>query len=92
MPIGNYMVEEDFKDFEIQLESGDSLYFMSDGIKDKTNPEREKFKNKRLEDFLIDNDNLPMSKIAKKLEKTLEDWQGNSEQVDDMTMVGVRIP
>ena len=92
MPIGNYMVEEDFKDFEIQLESGDSLYFMSDGIKDQTNPEREKFKNKRLEDFLIDNDNLPMSKIAKKLEKTLEDWQGNSEQVDDMTMVGVRIP
>lgn len=91
MPIGNYMVEEDFKDFEMQLESGDSLYFMSDGIKDQTNPEREKFKNKRLEDFLIDNDNLPMSKIAKKLEKTLEDWQGNSEQVDDMTMVGVRI-
>ena len=43
----NYKEEqEDFKDFEIQLESGDSLYFMSDGIKDQTNPEREKFKNK----------------------------------------------
>ena len=91
MPIGNYMVEEDFQDFEIQLQSGDALYFMSDGIKDQTNPEREKFKGKRLDAFLIENNNLPMSEIGKKMKKTIEEWRANSEQVDDMTMVGVRI-
>lgn len=91
MPIGNYTIEEDFKDFEVQLQSGDSLYFMSDGIKDQTNPEREKFKSRRLEAFLIENDKLSMTEIGKKLKTTLEEWRAKSEQVDDMTMVGVRI-
>lgn len=91
MPIGNYMIEEDFQSFDIQLQKGDALYFMSDGIKDQTNPEGEKLKSRRLEAFLIENNKLSMQEIGRKLETTIETWQGSSEQVDDMTMVGVRI-
>ena len=91
MPIGNYTIEEDFQDFDIQLQKGDALYFMSDGIKDQTNPEREKYKSRRLEAFLIENDSLPMNEIGKRLKSTIEAWRAGSEQVDDMTMVGVRI-
>jgi serine phosphatase RsbU (regulator of sigma subunit) len=91
MPIGNYTIEEDFQDFEIQLQKGDALYFMSDGIKDQTNPDREKYKSRRLEAFMIENDPLPMNEIGKRLKSTIEAWRGGSEQVDDMTMVGVRI-
>lgn len=91
MPIGNYMHEEDFQNFEIQLQSGDSLYFMSDGIQDQTNPDKEKFKSRRLIEFLTSNDNLSMAEIGEKLEATINDWKADSEQVDDMTMVGVRI-
>ncbi len=91
MPIGNYMHEEDFQNIEIQLQSGDSLYFMSDGIQDQTNPDREKFKSRRLMEFLVTHNNLSMAEIGSKLETTINDWQAGSEQVDDMTMVGVRI-
>lgn len=91
MPIGNYMHEEDFQNFDVQLKSGDALYFMSDGIKDQTNPDKEKYKVRRLVAFLIENNHLPMVEIGKKLEETIEAWRANSEQIDDMTIVGVRI-
>lgn len=90
-PIGNYIREKDFTSQEIQLQKGDALFFMSDGIKDQTNPRMEKFKGPRLDDFLLQNINLPMAQIGKNLMDTIEAWRDNSLQVDDMTMVGVRI-
>ena len=91
MPIGNYVREKKFTEQEIQLQTGDAVFFMSDGIKDQTNPEMKKFKGPRLDDFLLENINLPMSQIGEKLLVTLDNWRGGSPQVDDMTMVGVRI-
>jgi len=90
-PIGNHLREKDFTSQEIQLQKGDALFFMSDGIKDQTSPKMEKFKGPRLDDFLIKNIHLPMSQIGDKLLDTIEKWRNNSLQVDDMTMVGVRI-
>jgi serine phosphatase RsbU (regulator of sigma subunit) len=91
MPIGNYIREKDFTSQEIQLQKGDALFFMSDGIKDQTNPDMEKFKLPRLDDFLLENIHLPMAQIGEKLLKTIEEWRNGSMQLDDMTMVGVRI-
>ena len=64
---------------------------MSDGIKDQTSPMMEKFKGPRLDDFLLKNINLPMKEIGERLLETIESWRAGSLQVDDMTMVGVRI-
>ncbi|MBR4678374.1 MAG: SpoIIE family protein phosphatase [Bacteroidales bacterium] len=91
MPIGNYVRERDFTSQEIQLEKGDVVFFMSDGIKDQTNPKMEKFKGARLDKFLIENITLPLPEIGKKLGETLDAWRGESYQVDDMTMVGIRV-
>lgn len=91
MPIGNYIREKEFTSQEIQLQKGDALFFMSDGIKDQTNPDLEKFKMPRLDDFLIENIQLPMAQIGEKLFKAIEEWRDGSIQLDDMTMVGVRI-
>jgi len=91
MPIGNHPREKKFTSQEIQLCSGDSLFFMSDGIKDQTNPQMQKFKGPRLDDFLLSNITLPMPEIGQRLRTTMETWQGTARQVDDMTMVGFRI-
>ncbi|MBP5683202.1 MAG: SpoIIE family protein phosphatase [Bacteroidales bacterium] len=91
MPIGNYIREREFTSQEIQLQKGDALFFMSDGIKDQMNPKMEKFKEPRLDNFLLENINLPMVEIGKKLYETIEKWRDDFMQVDDMTMVGVRI-
>jgi serine phosphatase RsbU (regulator of sigma subunit) len=92
-PIGNYIREKDFTSQEIQLQKGDSLFFMSDGIKDQTSPSprMEKFKGPRLDDFLLKNIHLPMKQIGENLMTTIEAWRDGSLQMDDMTMVGVRI-
>ena len=90
-PIGNYIREKAFTSQEIQLQKGDVLFFMSDGIKDQTNPQMEKLKGPRLDDFLLQNINLPMPELGTRLAEKMESWRDGSLQLDDMTMVGVRI-
>ena len=90
-PIGNYIREKAFTSQKIQLQKGDVLFFMSDGIKDQTNPQMEKLKGPRLDDFLLQNINLPMSELGTRLAEKMESWRAGSLQLDDMTMVGVRI-
>ena len=92
-PIGNYIREKDFTSQKIQLEKGDALFLMSDGIKDQTSPSprMEKFKGPRLDSFLLQNIHLPMKQIGENLYATIEAWRDGSLQMDDMTMVGVRI-
>jgi serine phosphatase RsbU (regulator of sigma subunit) len=90
-PIGNHIHEKEFTSQNIQLQKGDTIFLMSDGIKDQTNPKMEKFKGPRLDDFLLKNVQLPMPEIGRRLMDTIETWRDGSLQVDDMTMVGVRI-
>lgn len=91
MPIGNYVRETPFEGVDFPLQKGDALFFMSDGIKDQINSEMEKFKWMRLEAFLIEHSKLPLAQVGAKLIQTVMDWKGEMEQVDDMTMLGVRI-
>jgi serine phosphatase RsbU (regulator of sigma subunit) len=83
--------ETPFEGEDFALQKGDVLVFMSDGIKDQTNADMEKFRWMRLEAFLIENSALPMSALGAKLVQTIFQWKGDSEQVDDMTMIGIRI-
>ncbi len=91
MPIGNYVRETPFEGEDFALQKGDVLVFMSDGIKDQTNADMEKFRWMRLEAFLIENSTLPMPALGEKLVQTISQWQGDTEQVDDMTMIGIRV-
>jgi serine phosphatase RsbU (regulator of sigma subunit) len=91
MPIGNYVRETPFEGEDFALQKDDVHVFMSDGIKDQTNADMEKFRWMRLEAFLIENSTLPMPALGEKLIQTISQWQGDTEQVDDMTMIGIRV-
>lgn len=91
MPIGDYVRETPFEGIDFALQRGDAIFFMSDGIKDQISPEMEKFKWMRLEAFLIEHSTLPMPLLGTKLVQTITKWQGDMEQVDDMTMIGFRV-
>jgi serine phosphatase RsbU (regulator of sigma subunit) len=91
MPVGNYSTEDSFQTFDFELVKGDKLFFMSDGYKDQTNPDAEKFKGKRLEKCLIENDSLSMPRLGKRLIEVITEWRGNSFQLDDITMIGVKV-
>ena len=46
---------------------------------------------KQLKELLMSIAHLPMSVQREKLENTLNIWRGNLEQVDDITIIGIRV-
>lgn len=93
--IGNDRKDADFRftTHQIKLQSGDLIYTFSDGIPDQfggTNGK--KYLTKRLKECLLNNAHLPMVEQKNNIEKTIANWMGEEPQVDDMILMGIRIP
>ena len=94
MPIAIYGRMDKFTNHKIQLNKGDQLYLFSDGFADQFGGPTtggKKFKYKPFKQLLIDNCQLSMTEQKEILEKTFAEWKGNNEQVDDVTVVGIKI-
>lgn len=102
MPIGKHEKENtSFVQQEIDLKSGDVIYSLTDGFPDQFGgPNGKKFMSKNLRELLAKNAHLPMQEQKLILEKTFNEWiacpnprggVGNMEQVDDVTLIGVRV-
>ncbi len=92
MPIAIYAKKDNFTTYKIQLEKGDQLYMFSDGYADQFGgPKSKKFKYKPFKRLLLENANKPMKEQKEILEKIFTEWKGNNEQVDDVTVVGLKI-
>ncbi|MBK7182360.1 MAG: tetratricopeptide repeat protein [Bacteroidetes bacterium] len=92
MPVGMYHGEQKpFTQQTIGLRKDDIVYTFTDGFADQFGGEKgKKFKYKNLQQLLLSNASKPMAEQKQILEKTLRDWQGNMEQVDDILIVGIR--
>lgn len=91
-PIGYFQNKTPFNNHELSLLPGDIIYLFSDGYPDQFGgPKDKKFKSKPLKELLINIASLPMSEQRKILTKTLNDWKGNQDQIDDITMMGIKI-
>lgn len=93
MPVGKHDKQGvSFTKQEIQLQTGDVIYTLTDGFPDQFGGKTgKKFLNKNLREFLITNAYLPMHEQKKLLEKTFVDWKQDLEQVDDVTVIGIKI-
>jgi sigma-B regulation protein RsbU (phosphoserine phosphatase) len=81
-----------FKNTEIDLIEGDSIYISSDGYVDQFGgPDNKKFMSRRFEDLLLEINNLSMTEQKEMLQKRFHDWRGENEQVDDILVIGIRI-
>lgn len=91
--IGGEKVEN--KNFEchcIDLQKGDSLYLFSDGYPDQFGgPKNKKFMMGRFNKLLLSVQDLPMKDQCPKLKETFNNWKGNSEQIDDVMVMGIRL-
>lgn len=93
-PIGVFVGEELqlFTNHEFELEKGDCIYIFTDGYADQFGgPKGKKFKYKQFHDLLINNHKKPFEEQKKILERTMEDWMGDLEQIDDILLIGIRI-
>lgn len=92
--IGNYMEGElkQYTNHEIQLEKGDTIYIFTDGYADQFGGEKgKKLKYKTMQNLIISLQGKPMDEQKNILQKYIEKWKGNLEQLDDILIMGVRV-
>ena len=92
MPIAIHQHMEPFSLKEFQLLKGDSIYLFSDGFADQFGgPSRKKFLTQNLRNTLIKINNLDFEFQKNELEKTFQEWKGEYNQVDDVTVLAIKI-
>jgi serine phosphatase RsbU (regulator of sigma subunit) len=93
MPIGiHYGVELSFTNYVINVTRGDTLYIFSDGFNDQFGgPEGSKYKKSNLKKLLSDIYYRPMVEQRNILETEFDKWKGSLDQIDDITIIGIRI-
>jgi len=93
MPLGYYPGRfKTFTNNDIQLEFGDVFYLFSDGFNDqKGGKEGKKFLSKNFKKLLLEIHQEPMQEQKNILDKTLKDWMGDTSQIDDIMVIGVRV-
>lgn len=93
MLVGRHSKEkEHFQTFTERIKPGDMVYMFSDGIQDQFGgPESKKFSLRQLIDTLQSSANLPAAEQCSLIEQTISDWRADRPQIDDMTMVGIRV-
>lgn len=81
-----------YTDHTVKLKKGDTVYIFSDGYADQFGgPKNKKFKYRQLKEKILEMQNLPMPEQKIFLDKTLIEWQGNEEQIDDILVIGLKI-
>jgi serine phosphatase RsbU (regulator of sigma subunit)/CHASE3 domain sensor protein len=93
-PIGIFLGREarNFTNHKISMQKGDVVYIFSDGYADQFGgPKGKKFMANQFRNLLLNIHQLPMEKQKEELDRTLEEWKGPEEQVDDILVIGVRI-
>lgn len=93
MPIGiHYGTEASFTNYEINVKKGDAIYILSDGFTDQFGgPQSSKYKKANLRKLLSEIYYRPMEEQKRIIECEYEKWKGKADQVDDITIIGVRI-
>ncbi len=81
----------DFENQTFYLSQGDIIFLYTDGYKDQNNQERQRFGTKRFQKVIQENIHLPMDQLKEKLEQALQEWMQNTEQRDDITVIGLKI-
>src|SRR5262249_8588931 len=90
--VGQSYQSRNFVTHTLQLNKGDTLFLFTDGYADQFGgPTGKKFMSKRLKELLEANAEKPMAEICECVDSTFKTWKGELDQVDDVTIIGVRI-
>jgi len=91
-PVAIYENMRPFTNNVINLQKGDTIYLTSDGYQDQFGgPKNKKFKIKQLKEIFLNIADKPMLEQREILDTTFENWRGELEQIDDVTILGLKI-
>ena len=91
MPVAIHYRMEPFTLHKIDIQKGDAFYIFSDGFADQFGgPKQKKFMSMQLRETLVAMAGMPMLQQGERLNEIFEGWRGDSPQIDDVTLIGVR--
>lgn len=91
--VGSFYNEQlkPFTNVSVEIKSNDIIYMFSDGYVDQFGGEKgKKFMIKNFRELLISNSNSTMDNQKKLIANNFDIWKGKLEQVDDVTVIGIR--
>lgn len=92
--IGSYTEAQtqNYTNHIVPLQKGDTIYIFSDGYPDQFGgPDGKKFKLAQFKTMLMNLNGVSMEQQQIALERSIEEWRGVLQQVDDMLIIGVRV-
>ena len=93
-PVGGFLDQKlnIFTNHEIDLLKGDAIYIFSDGYADQFGgPNHKKFMYKPFRNLLLGMQDKPMHEQKEILTEKFTEWKGNTTQIDDILVIGVKI-
>jgi phosphoserine phosphatase RsbU/P len=92
MPLSHYVKMTNFTSSEIKTRPNDHIYLSTDGYIDQFGgTTQKKFGSARFKDLLIGHHMMPGEKQKRLLLDAHLKWRGKEEQVDDITVVGLKL-
>lgn len=94
MPIGGEQREKErtFQKHTLDISEPTTFYMYSDGFQDQFGGEHnQKFMAPRFRQLLFDIHHLPMGQQIDRLDEALQDWQKDTDQLDDILIIGVKL-
>jgi len=87
-----YRNRKDYKSHSFNYKKGDTIAMFSDGITDQFAADGEaKFGFKRIRTHLSENSHESMKNVHLSFEEEMNAWMGETKQLDDMLLMGVRL-
>jgi tetratricopeptide (TPR) repeat protein len=91
-PIGKYTENKPFTTHTLELQKGDTIYVFTDGYADQFGGETgKKFKSANFKKLLLSIQDKSMDEQQKIITETFSTWKGETDQVDDVCVIGVRV-
>jgi PAS domain S-box-containing protein len=82
--------EKVFTNHMIEYQSGDKIFFFTDGMPDQLGgPENKKYSPRRIRDIITENSGFTMNQYRNHFKKDFEDWMRSSKQIDDVLIIGL---
>ena len=81
-----------FREYELDLNPGDSLFVYTDGVPEAINEQEEDYKTDRLVEVLNQNKDLPLKDLLPAVRQDIADFVGEAECLDSAMKEGAEAP
>jgi serine phosphatase RsbU (regulator of sigma subunit) len=90
-PILGILPQAQFSNTVVMLDQGDILTLFTDGVTEQENEAGDEFSVERLEDVVRSKETIPAAALVAQISEAVATFAGTKQQVDDLTVVVVKV-